>query len=387
MRGIYSLITAILLGTLVLQAQEQPTDTIAEQTSRPFYSRGIIGKIKTYFDNTNKPKPTKKFDFSVIGGPHYSSDTKLGIGLVAAGLYRHNISDTITPMSDVSAYGDITTTGYYKLGIRGHHFFPEDKWRIEYNVYFESHPDKFWGIGYDNGNNSANETDYKRWQSRFVASLTRRIIPHLYIGPQIQVEYINGRNVTDRTLWQNMARHTFTDGAGVVAVYDTRDNVINAYRGVYMRLDQMFYPKFTGNRYAFSLTELTLSHYRGIWKGGILAMQFHTRLTYGNTPWGLMSKMGGSSNMRGYYEGRYNDKCLMDATVELRQHVWRRNGVVAWAGAGQVFKKFSDIQARHTLPNYGIGYRWEFKTRVNVRLDVGFGKHQAGFMFNINEAF
>lgn len=116
-------------------------------------------------------------------------------------------------------------------------------------------------------------------------------------------------------------------------------------------------------------------------------MQFHTRLTYGNTPWGLMSKMGGSSNMRGYYEGRYNDKCLMDATVELRQHVWRRSGVVAWVGAGQVFKDFSDIKARHTLPNYGIGYRWEFKARVNVRLDVGFGKHQTGFMFNINEAF
>ena len=29
----------------------------------------------------------------------------------------------------------------------------------------------------------------------------------------------------------------------------------------------------------------------------------------------------------------------------------------------------------------------EFKKRVNVRLDLGFGKHQTGFIFNINEAF
>ena len=40
------------------------------------------------------------------------------------------------------------------------------------------------------------------------------------------------------------------------------------------------------------------------------------------------------------------------------------------------------------LPNFGIGYRWEFKKDVNVRLDYGFGKNgQKGFIFNINEAF
>ena len=387
MRGIYLFITAALLGASSLQAQTQDRDTVEESTSHPFYTRGIIGKVKSYLDNTNKPKPDKKFDFSVIGGPHYSSDTKLGIGLVAAGLYRPNLADTITSTSDVSAYGDITTSGYYKLGISGHHFFPEDRWRIDYDVYFESNPDRFWGIGYDNANNDANETKYTRWQSRFVASVTHRIIPHLYVGPQIQIEYINGRKVADPTLWQGMAMHTFTNGAGIVGIYDTRDNVTNAYCGVYMRIDQMFYPKFTGNRYAFSSTELTLCHYRSVWRGGILAMQLHTRLTYGNTPWGLMSKMGGSSNMRGYYKGRYNDKSLADVTVELRQHVWRRSGIVAWVGAGQVFHNLSDIQMRHTLPNYGLGYRWEFKNRVNVRLDYGFGKHQSGFMFNINEAF
>ena len=46
------------------------------------------------------------------------------------------------------------------------------------------------------------------------------------------------------------------------------------------------------------------------------------------------------------------------------------------------------IEMQSTLPNYGIGYRWEFKNRVNVRLDYGFGKKgQSGFLFNINEAF
>ncbi|MDE5632787.1 MAG: hypothetical protein K2I54_08290, partial [Muribaculaceae bacterium] len=68
-------------------------------------------------------------------------------------------------------------------------------------------------------------------------------------------------------------------------------------------------------------------------------------------------------------------------------HIWRRNGLVAWVGAGTVFPKFSAMSMRKVLPNYGIGYRWEFKKRVNVRLDLGFGKHQTGFIFSINEAF
>ena len=71
-----------------------------------------------------------------------------------------------------------------------------------------------------------------------------------------------------------------------------------------------------------------------------------------------------------------------------RQHVWRRNGIVVWAGAGTVFLKFSAMRMKHVLPNYGLGYRWEFKKDVNVRLDYGFGKSgQSGFIFNINEAF
>ena len=100
-----------------------------------------------------------------------------------------------------------------------------------------------------------------------------------------------------------------------------------------------------------------------------------------------MSTFGGSHYMRGYYEGRYRDKCAMDATVELRQHVWRRNGIVLWIGAGTVFPKFSALRFNRVLPNGGIGYRWEFKKRVNVRLDIGFGRGEKGINFSINEAF
>ena len=52
----------------------------------------------------------------------------------------------------------------------------------------------------------------------------------------------------------------------------------------------------------------------------------------------MMALLGNSYSMRGYYEGRYRDKHKIEGQVELRQHVWKRNGVVVWIGAGTVFK-------------------------------------------------
>ena len=75
----------------------------------PSHSSGFFKKFLDYFNDANKEKKNKKFDFSVIGGPHYSSDTKFGLGLVAAGLYRTDRIDTLLPPSNVSLYGDVST--------------------------------------------------------------------------------------------------------------------------------------------------------------------------------------------------------------------------------------------------------------------------------------
>ena len=342
-------------------------------------------KIIAYFNESNKPKKNKKFDFSVIGGPHYSSDTKFGVGVVAAGIYR---TDTVaTPQSDVAIYLDATTSMFFKLGIRGTNIFPHDKARLHYDINISSVKSKFWGIGYDMDVNDDNESDYKYLNSQATVSYVWRLAPSFFIGPFASFDYTNARKQDKPWLWEGQADRTLNVGVGFTIQYDTRDILTNAFKGMFIRLDQRFIPRFLANRYAFSLTELTFNYYRHVWRDATLAFQLHSRLTYGNTPWSLLSTLGGSYNMRGYYEGRYRDKSEIDVCLELRQHVWRRNGLALWVGAGTVFPKFSDIRWRKVLPNYGIGYRWEFKHRVNVRLDLGFGRHCKGFIFSINEAF
>ncbi|MDR0893900.1 MAG: outer membrane protein assembly factor [Prevotellaceae bacterium] len=385
------LIVCVLSSGRKIHADNRYADCIASVASVSAdtvgHKRKVWQRFLAYFNDANKIKKQKKFDVSFIGGPHYSSDTKLGIGLVAAGVYRSDRLDSLLQPSNVALYGDVTTVGFYLLGIRGTHIFPHDRYRLNYNAYFFSFPSLYWGNGYHHGVNDANRSAYKLFQTSLQVDFMIRVARNFYLGPKAMFEYIRGSKFQRPELWAGERTTTTGSGIGGTLLYDSRDFLPNAYRGYYLRIDQRFSPRFMGNKDAFSSTELTTSYYHSLWKGGILASQFHTKLTYGDPPWGLLATLGNSNSMRGYYDGRYRDKCAMDAQVELRQHVWRRNGVTAWVGAGTVFPHFGGLRAKHILPNYGIGYRWEFKKRMNVRLDYGFGKHQNGFIFNINEAF
>lgn len=365
----------------------ETTDSICADDTIKKSEHNIIKKIINHFNESNKPKQNKKFDVSIIGGPHYSSDTKFGIGLVAAGIYRTSIADTLTQHSNVSLYGDVTTSGFYKVGIRGNHIFPEDKFRFDYNLYFYSFPTKYWGIGYNNARNKENETDYDDLRIQMRVDFYIHLMKGLYFGPGISFDWIKARRVENRDIWGNLPLTTRDFGIGLQARWDTRDNLTAPEKGWLIELNQKFYPKHILNDDYFADTDFHINHYFNVWKGGIIAARYHTKISYGDVPWGMLPTFGGSSCMRGYYEGKYRDKGEMDLTIELRQHVWRRNGIVIWGGVGSVFPKLSRMRIDRLLPNCGIGYRWEFKKHTNVRLDFGIGKGETGFIFNIDEAF
>ena len=376
----FTIIILLLALPRAGRADSGQPDTIV---SRP---RGPVARLVDYLSTTNRPDTTRRFDLSLIGGPYYSSENKLGMGLVAAGLYHGHPHDTLT--SQVNLYVDVSVTGYYKLGVDGIHYVGAAGHRLVYEASFESMPDRYWGMGYAAGSNDDTETKYKKCHAQLDGALLLRLpVAHLYVGPHVMADYLAARHIANATLWGGQRLHTFTASVGMKAEYDTRDSRYNAHRGLYAALDQLFAPRFLGNHYAFASTELRCNGYVGVWKGGTLAGSLHTRLTYGDTPWGLMAKVGGSYTLRGYWEGRYNDKCAADATVELRQRVYGRHGAVAWAGVGEVFAHPRNLFAGHALPNAGLGYRWEFKKDVNIRLDCGFGRHGYGIIFNLNEAF
>lgn len=388
----YTLITLLCFPALYLSAQTDCPEEVLIPDSIPTKSKsgglkGTINNVIEYFHQSNKRQLTKRPNFSPLGGPYYSSEKGFGIGLVVAGDYSTCPTDTLLPASNVSMTATFATKKYYSIGILGAHIFPRDTRRINYELNFVSFGTYFWGIGYDWGNDDANKTKYNLFEITLAADYEWRLKNDIFVGPAIEVSYTNAHSIDNYEPWQGEELRYCTFSAGFLLQSDTRDNLTYPTRGHLLEVTQLFSPRFlaNGNR-GFSSTEIGYNRYFGVWKGGILAARFHGEWTYGHTPWGKLPFLGGSS-MRGYYKGRYRDKCSTDITVELRQHLFRRSGIALWCGAGTVYHKLSDLCFKRILPEIGVGYRWEFKKNSNIRFDIGFGKHCSGFTFGLNEAF
>lgn len=392
-------LSLVCISSLCLFAEAQLNDSIiisnadttatAQPSNKHFYERGVIGKVYEYFRDSNREKPEKKFDIGFIGGPHYSSEEGFGIGVAGSGSYRAgNFENKNTPKSNITLKLDVTTGQLYKIAAEGFHIFEGDKYRINYDVYFYSFADKWWGVGYNQNSIDANESKYKRLQSQASVDFVWKLHNGVFLGPLAQFSYVNARDFRGNLVVDNDSSRVLSLGVGATFVIDTRDIPTCASKGVHLRVDALTHPSWlANNKEPFYSMEANASTYCPVWTGGILAFNLHTRLTWGDTPWCLLSSFGGGSRMRGYWDGRYRDKMEGDFTVELRQHIWRRNGIVIWGGAGQVFPRFSALRLDKTLPSWGVGYRWEFKKGVNVRLDLGFGKHDRSINFSLNEAF
>lgn len=390
-----------LLLTLSLCLEATAWDKIESDSlivTETVQKQGAFKKFMNYFASSNEDKTLyKKFDFSVIGGPHYSSDTGFGIGLVAAGLYRTDRVNLDMPPSNISLFGDVSHTGYWLLGVKGNTFLKGAKQRIDFTSYFFSMPSLYWGIGYDDGVGD-NVSDFKRLQLEITGEFLFSVTPSraFYVGPGISYSYTEGKNFEyhgdpsqrDRIM-DRVSTPSFRNvGIGATVIYDTRDVVTNAYKGIYINMTNTYYPKFMNKEGAFNALEFTFDGYHRLWKGAVLAYDFYLHSTQGDTPWTKLASIGGSYRMRGYYDGRFRDRNVITTQIEYRQKVYRRNGIALWVGAGNAFHSFRRFYWSHTLPNFGVGYRWEFKNRINVRLDYGVGiKGMNGFIFSINEAF
>ena len=379
-RFVITLFVLLLITPLATAAEK--SDSVSATTHK-----GVIGRLIHYFDQSNKRALTTRPNFTPLGGPHYSSEKGLGLGLVIAGDYSPCPSDTLLPASNISFKGDIATKGYYLIGLDGVHIFPNNSRRINYDLNFQSFSTYFWGIGYDWNHHNANKTKYNLFDITLSADYEWRLTHGLYLGPAIDVSYTKAANISDRTPWQGQATHLFSAAIGGRLQYDLRDNLTYPHSGVLFELIQLFYPTFLGNAgHDFTSTEVGFNVYTPLWTGATSAGHSHSEWTFGHTPWSKLPFLGGGA-MRGYYEGRYRDKCASDIVIELRQHLYRRFGFAIWGGVGSVYHKFSEIRFNRLLPECGIGYRWEFKKNANVRIDVGFGRHSTGFMFGLNEAF
>ncbi len=370
-------------AVMSLPAATPAVDTAVVAPKRSFFKR-----IVDYFteDSVEMAQNDKKrFRFSLLGGPNYANDMKFAVALAGVMQYRLNGCDAPMQASSATISATVSTAKFWSLWIYGTTYFPNDRMRINTDIALNYSPRDFWGIGYYRGN-SDTKCKLHQVEARIKGELLMRLAPAFFVGPILEWDYSRTGDIDLPELLDGQDNVVRNYGLGVTLEYDSRDLATNASRGLHLYLSQLFRPKFLWNHYAFSTTDFRAHYYHTAWRGAIIAGELRGLFNFGNPSWAMMALLGDNRTMRGYYKGRYRDKHMATLQVEVRQHIYKRIGAVVWGGMGSVFHDKDTF--KHILPNYGIGLRWEFRNRVNIRLDYGFGKSgQNGFMFSINEAF
>jgi hypothetical protein len=176
------------------------------------------------------------------------------------------------------------------------------------------------------------------------------------------------------------------------ALWDDRDDVFASRRGSFLQAIGSNAARPFGSEFAFRRLVVDGRHFIPLGAGRVLALQAVTEMTGGEAPFDQLSLVGNSNYLRGYAHGRYRDLDLAMAQAEYRAHLWRRLGWAAFAGAGRIAARPSDLLASsaRTLPSYGAGLRYTLfaNSRSNIRVDYARGESgQSGLYVALNEAF
>ncbi|MFA0441294.1 BamA/TamA family outer membrane protein [Vibrio sp. 10N.286.49.B1] len=339
--------------------------------------------------------------FSFLGGPAYTPEQ--GLVLAAGGLYsfktdrdQEDLQRSGLSMFLIGNYVD-SETGY---GLRANHNLFWNNNDIQFRGAWEagSQGKHYWGVGYDDAQDFefGETTQYKATVNNYDGALIFRMVDNWFVGPSIRVNYFKPTTDPDSAIldsnYNEFKDKPFTWGLGATLQYDSRDVVVNAWSGSLFRAEALAFSEALGSQAEYQKLNVDFRHYYSIEEGRVIAVLSQYQQAFGDVPYYDMPELGGANSMRGYYQGQYRDRTTAEVTAEYR-HTFRRDngalsahGMTVWTGVGAVGESVEDLSG-HAIISYGVGYRYELQPRMNIRLDLGMGKHGSAFYFNFTEAF
>lgn len=333
----------------------------------------------------------KVIDFSVLPGPFYNPEMSFGIGVSAIGLYQVDKDDEVSQLSSLIINGFTSANGALGVAVENKTFLQQDSLRFYVDAVIADAPEVYYGTGYQDNRQDGNKVTFDSRQLSLSPSLRKRISAQSFIGVGMDFNYTatddidNGESIVDSSILIESSRSV---GINLLVNYDNRDSVLSPRSGRLVELDSTWYRQEFGSETDFNVQSLLYSEYLSIGESGdVLAWQVHGRFTQGDVPWDQLSLLGGGGLLRGYNSGRYRDEQMLLAQVEYRLNLAGRHGMVFWTGAGTIADDIAHLSTDELLPTGGVGYRFQVKPKVNLRLDMGFGNGDSGFYFNVNEAF
>lgn len=343
-------------------------------------------------DSLPLSRSSKEASTLAIPVAFFQPETSFAFGGLMVNLLRFGQNDSSVRTSNVKTALIYTLRNQFVFSSDHTLFLNQEKIMLRGNVAFLRFPDTFYGIG-----NQTLKKDAEIFSSNAFNFTTRafyQVAPSVFAG--FMYNYLNMYNIrgeVGRTIESGELRGSkglINSGGGLVTVLDTRDNVLNAYKGTYAEFTLRFYTPAIGSTYRFNQFDFDLRHYVSLAPRHLLALHGVAEFRTGDVPFQNLALLGGDRIMRGYFRGRFRDNKLLAAQAEYRWQALRWLGFTGFVGAGEVQEDFRHFSIGQLKPSWGGGVRVmiDQKERLNLRIDYGRGVGGAqGFYVGVAEAF
>jgi hypothetical protein len=271
-------------------------------------------------------------------------------------------------------------------------YFDGNEWQLKGFWQAQWFPDTFWGIGNDMPE-SADE-DFTARHFGAETMLNRRIVSDLRFGAMTDVRdrrivrhETGGLIDTDTVPGSDGSRLV---GIGPTLIWDGRDTDFSTRRGGRYELTSVFYSSALGSEYGFASLVLDLRQFVPLWGAHVFAAQLYAKVVTDGAPFTALALLGGAERMRGFYEGRYRDRQMVETQIEYRLPLIGPLGAALFVGAGDVAPRMDAYQWRDIKVAGGSGLRLELESRehVSARLDAAAtNRGHFNVYVELNEAF
>jgi hypothetical protein len=407
------LIFSLFLSPLYLRAQEKKSfnaigahaDTISSMhvDSAIEYERDIKDLYRKLFHKKQTKiqvdSVTSKPVISVIPAIGYTLQSRLALILSGNVAFRIAPDSRISTITASTAY---TQNKQFTLPIESNIWTKDNKYNLVGDYRFYKYPQSTFGLG---SNSNIHDEDPMNYSFiRLNEVVLRHVAGNFYAGAGYGFDYhwdishmgtVNG-TPSDYALY-GTADHTISSGLLLNALYDNRDNSINASDGYYVSVQYKDNYKFLGSTSGWkSLIIDTRAYFKlPANSNNVLALWSYDWLVLNGMPpyldlpansWDPYTSTG-----RGYIQGRFRGAQMVYLESEYRYRITRDGlvGGVFFINA-ESFSAAPGTALQSIQPGFGPGVRIKLSkiSKTNIAVDYGFGNQGSrGLFVNVGEVF
>jgi hypothetical protein len=427
---LFTSLIVFLCGTYSIVCAQTDTSQVKRPTTKDCEPQAI-GDL---FKKKGKPqKPPRKTSVLVL--PNVSSNPTNGFLLgLGGGIGWYMGPKENTRVSSANFTAAVTSKQQLITFVKPNIYTKENEFFFQGDMRYYIYSQPTYGLG-TNAPDTVNIPDEMSWMGqgtdsdsvffpmkfnyvKFHAIANKRIIDNLYAGLGIHVDYYYSINdeyyqpATSTTPELETPHHYYSalnnfseenymlSGISLNFIYDTRDNQICPYEGIYANINYRINTTFLGSdqnstalwlefRTYVGLSEKFPRHLIAFWAFGDFNLT-------GKMPYLTLPSLGEDQRARsgrGYTNGRFRGRDIVYTEIEYRFPISQCTqilGGVLFVNATTTNNPQTGVNLfEYVRPAVGIGIRLMVNKhfRTNINLDFAIGKDSKGFYFSGQETF